>query len=188
MLEIRVPEELINPSSSELWHALLELEPVFFGYFVSFAVLTAFWMAHSYFFSEVVKEINRQLVLLNMIYLAFVSLLPFSSYLLGRYPEVQAAILIYGFNVLIIALFSALRTEYAIWSKEIDTAHNPRRLVMQSRVRLYLTIITTLIGILASFISFKLALILYAFPIVFNIIPGLLNLSERILGFRLGEN
>jgi uncharacterized membrane protein len=187
VLDIRIPDELVHPSSTELWQALAALMPVFEGYFVSFAVLTIFWMAHSYFFSIVVKEINRQLVLLNMLYLAFVSLLPFAAYLLGKYAEVQTAVLVYGLNVLIIGILTAARFEYAFWSKELDTEHNEQRVTEQARVRMYSMVITTFIGILLSYVSMRAALFLYAFPIIFNIIPGMLNALERIFGFRLGE-
>jgi hypothetical protein len=43
----------------------------------------------------------------------------------------------------------------------------------------------TLFGMLVSFMSLPLALFCYAFPLVFNIIPGLLNATERALGFKL---
>jgi uncharacterized membrane protein len=188
VLDIRVPDSFVHPSSAELWRAMNELGPVFFGYFVSFAVLTTFWVGHTFFFSETVKIINRQIVLLNMIYLAFVSLLPFAAYLLGKYPDVQAAVFIYGLNVLIIALLSVVRMEYAYWSDEIDTTHNSSRLVAQGRVRQYMTFVTTLIGIVVSFFSTPIALILYAFPIVFNMIPGSLNAVEKILGLHLGSD
>lgn len=187
VLEIRIPEELVHPTSTELYYALAALYPVFLGYFITFAVLTAFWIAHSFFFSEVVKVVNRQLVLLNMMYLAFVSLLPFAAYLLGKYSEVQFAVLVYGLNVLLVGVISALRFEYAIWTDEINTEHNSQRALAQARVRIYLTILTTLFGMIISYVSIPVALFLYAFPIVFNIIPGLLNASERLFGFRLGE-
>lgn len=187
VLDIRVPDSLVHPTSGELWRAIAELGPVFVGYFVTFAVLTLFWMAHNFFFSEVVKVVNRQLVLLNMLYLAFVSLLPFSAYLIGRYSDVEAAVLLYGLNVLIIGVLTIARFEYAFWSRELDTEHNQRRVTMQGRVRMYMTAVTTLVGMLISFFSIPAALFLYAFPIVFNIVPGLLNATERMLGFRLGE-
>lgn len=187
VLDIRIPDGLANPTSADLYHALLELVPVFVGYFVSFAVLTVFWVGHTFFFGAMVKVANRQLIILNMLYLAFVSLLPFSAYLLGKYPGVEAAVLVYGVNVLTIALLAVIRFEYALLSHEIDTSHNSRRDILQAKIRTYLTAVITFIGILVSFVSIHAALFLYAFPIAFNIIPGLLNLLERIFGFRLGE-
>lgn len=187
VLDIRVPETLLHPTSTELWHALAELSPVFIAYFVTFAVLTLFWMAHSFFFSNVVKEVNRQLVLLNMLYLAFVSLLPFSAFLIGRYSDVQFAVVVYGLNVLVIGLLTSVRLEYAFWSNELQTGHNEKRITAQARVRMNMTVFVTFVGILAAYVSIPAALFLYAFPIVFNIIPGLLNATERLFGFRLGK-
>lgn len=122
-----------------------------------------------------------------MLYLSFITLLPFAAYLLGKYPAVQFSVLVYGFNVLLIAIVSAVRFEYAFWADEIDTGHNSHRSISQARVRMYMTVVTTLLGILASYFSLSLALFLYAFPIIFNIIPGTLNAIERLFGFRLGE-
>jgi uncharacterized membrane protein len=187
VLDIRVPDALVHPSSQDLWQAFYALGPVFFGYFVSFAILTTFWIAHTFFFSEVIKIINRQLVLMNMLYLAFVTLLPFATYLLGKYPDTQAAVLIYGTNVFIIGLISIARFEYAFWSREIDTSHNSHRSVLQARIRTYMTTVMVFVGMLISYLSLPVALVFYAFPIVFNIIPGILNLIEHMFGFRLGE-
>ncbi len=187
VLEIRIPEALVHPTSAEIYRAFYDLGPVFLGYFVSFAVLTVFWVGHTFFFGVMVKVINRQLIIINMLYLAFVSLLPFAAYLLGKYPGVQASVFIYGMNVLIIGILTVVRFEYALWSHELDTSHNPRRDMLQARIRTYLTPATTLLGVLASFFSVPLALFLYAFPIAFNIVPGLLNAIERMFGFRLGS-
>jgi uncharacterized membrane protein len=185
VLDIRIPDALEHATSPELYAAIGALGPFFVGYIISFFVLTMFWTSHSFFFTDVVKEINRQLVGLNMLYLLFVGLIPFSATLLSRFGDTQAAVLLYGANVLAIALSAALRFEYALASAEIDTAHNTPRLVKQARVRLYLTPAFTLFGMLVSFMSLPLALFCYAFPLVFNIIPGLLNATERALGFKL---
>jgi uncharacterized membrane protein len=187
VLDIRVPDTLTHPSSMELWQAFAALSPVFVGYFVSFIVLTTFWVGHSFFFSDVVKVINRQLVGLNMFYLAFVSLIPFSAYFVGRYGDVQFAVLIYGLNLLIIGALAIARLEYAMVSSEIDTSHNLMRHIAQARVRTYLPPICFVLGIIAVYFWIPLAYALYAFPIVFNVIPGLLNASERVFGFHLGE-
>jgi uncharacterized membrane protein len=185
VLDIRIPEALEHATSPELYAAVGALWPFFSGYVISFFVLTMFWTSHSFFFTDIVKEVNRQLVGLNMLYLLFVGLIPFSATLLSRFGDTQAAILLYGANVLAIALSAALRFEYALASHEIDTAHNHPRLIKQARVRLYLTPAFTLFGMLVSFVSLPLALFCYAFPLVFNVIPGLLNATERALGFKL---
>ncbi len=86
-----------------------------------------------------------------------------------------------------IGLLTILRFEYALWSKELDTTHNSKRDIAQARIRTYITPIITAFGMLATYVSIPMALFLFAFPIAFNAIPGLLNAAERLFGFRLGR-
>lgn len=186
VIEIRVPEHLADMSSAGLWHALQELSPLFAGYVITGLVLTMLWTTHSFFYGFVVKNINRQLAGLNMLYLGLVSLIPFSAHMLGRYGEVKLAVALYGLHVLVIGLVIMAIFEYAMRSNEIDTSHNESRLLKQARVRMYLTPSCTALGIVAALLGwFPLALTLYIFPVLFNVIPGLLNKAERMFGFRL---
>lgn len=181
VIEIVVPE-LHQPTDADLWAALVHLQPLFLSYFVSFTVLAMFWISHNFFYGAFTKVINRHLTLLNFLYLSFVALIPFSSHFLGSYPASKLAVLVYGVNVLVIGLFSCAVLWYAIFSKEIDTEHITRRILIQAQIRAYLTPLSTLVGIAFLPVSLPLSLFFYAFPIVFNIVPGLLNRVERRLG------
>jgi uncharacterized membrane protein len=186
VIEIRVPEIHGALSDAELWHALVELGPLFIGYVVSFAVLAMFWLSHNFFYSHFVKEINRQLLLLNMLFLAFVSLVPFSSHLIGAYPESQLAVSVYGLNILLIGLMNVWIVSYALSSRDLDTTHINKRLLHQALIRGRITPICTLVGLGFTFVSLPLALTMYALPILFNIIPGTLDAVERFFGLELG--
>lgn len=186
VIEIRVPEELHHRTATDLMHALSDLTPLFVGYAISFAVLAMFWISHNALYGMFVKNINRALVGINMLFLAFAALLPFSAHLLGRYNDLPLAVQIYGLNVLAIGLVSILALMYALKSKEIDTDHVTARMLAQARIRTILTPLFTIVGILVVPFSIPLALILYMFPIVFNVIPGLLDRGERMLGINLG--
>ncbi len=180
VIEIVVPE-LHSANDRDLFMALSHLGPLFVGYFVSFAVLAMFWIAHNFFYGAFTKNVNRVLVLLNILYLSFVALIPFSAHLLGEYPALRLAIFLYGLNVFIIGILAWIILRYALNSKEIDTDHLSRRLLVQAQIRSALTPICTILGMLAVWVSIPLALFLYTFPIAFNIIPGLLDRLERLL-------
>lgn len=186
VIEIVVPE-LHHPTDTELWTELHRLAPLFVSYFVSFTVLAMFWISHNFFYGAFTKVVNRQLVLLNMLYLSFVALVPFSAHFLGSYPDSRLVVFVYGCNVFILGLISASFLWYAIRSKEIDTTHISRRILTQAKIRSYLTPSMTLIGMAMIPFSLSFALFCYAFPIFFNIIPGLLNWVERRLGLDFGE-
>ena len=181
VIEIVVPE-LHSASDRELWEALRHLGPLFVGYFVSFAVLAMFWISHNFFYGAFTKNVNRVLVLLNILYLSFVALIPFSAHLLGEYSTSRLAIFLYGLNVFIIGILAWIVLRYALNSKEIDTDHLSRRLLVQAQIRSALTPACTVLGMLAVWVNIPLALFLYTFPIAFNIIPGLLDRLERLLG------
>lgn len=187
VIEIQVPEVAGHITNAELWHSITELTPLFIGYAVSFLVLAMFWLSHNFFYGHFVKEINRQLVLMNLVYLSFISLIPFSAHLIGRYPDTEIALFIYGLNVLAIGVANIVIISYAYRSKELDTSHVSRRLFKQATTRAYVTPIFTLLGMIAALVAPAFALILYAFPIIFNIIPGTLDALERLFGFELGK-
>lgn len=185
VIEIRVPE-LHHPDLSELIAHLIELWPLFVGYFVSFAVLAMLWLSHNFFYSAFTKTLNRQLVLLNMLYLSLIALIPFFAHLLGRYVNEELAVFLYGGHIFLIGLLNIIILRYAVVSQEIDTSHVTPRLLAQAKVRAVLTPLFTLFGMGAAFVSIPLALVLFAFPIVFNIVPGTLDMVEKFFGLRLG--
>lgn len=182
VFQISVPVAIGIPDDA---HVLVELHnagPLFESYFVSFAVLTMFWISHNFLYSSFVREINRTLVLLNMLYLSFIALIPFSARLLGEYATVKSAALFYGGNVLIVGLIATAVLYYAIHSDEIDLSHVAPRLLKQARIRAVLTPACSLIGIFCAFLNTELALFFFAFPILFNTLPGTLDAAERFLG------
>lgn len=184
-IEIILPPELHISSDSELWHAVLETGPLLLAYFTSFLVLAMFWLLHNFFFHSLTKTVNRVLIMLNMVYLSFVALIPFSAAILGAHIHSVLAVRLYGLNVLLIGLVSVLLLRYAIYSDEVELHELDSRRTKQSRIRLYITPISTLVGIAVSGVSIPLALFFYAFPVLFNILPGTLNAIERVFKFEL---
>lgn len=186
VIEIKVPElHSTNITASELWQELAELKPLYFSYFVSFAILSMFWTSHHAFFHFFIKNLDRRLVQFNMLYFAFIALVPFSSYLIGRYPNNLAAIQVYGSNIFMAGITAIGIFLYAHKAKEIEVHKVERRMFKQATIRLILTPIFALIGLLVAYINITAALILFAFPIIFNIIPGSLDFLEKVFRFRI---
>ncbi len=186
VIEIKVPElHSTDITASELWQELAELKPLYFSYFVSFAVLSMFWTSHHAFFQFFIKTLDRKLVQFNMLYFSLIALIPFSSYLIGRYPNNLAAIQVYGSNIFMAGVTAIGIFLYAQKAKEIEVHTVERRMLKQASIRLILTPFFALIGMLAGYLNITLALILFAFPIVFNIIPGSLNFLEKVFRFRI---
>jgi uncharacterized membrane protein len=185
-IEIKVPAlPEGHVTNMDLWWALWDMTPLFMSYYLSFIVLTMFWISHHALFGLIAKNINRMMILLNFFYLCMIAFVPFSSHLIGTHPMNELAFIIYGLNVLAIGIANYALLRYAVYSHEIDTSHVTSRLFHQAVFRLTLTPLFTLIGISVVFISIPWALFFFAFPIFFNIIPGALSYLEKKLHFSL---
>ena len=182
---IKVPTLPATATNAELWQAILYLTPLFSVYLVSFAVMSVLWINHHFLFHSFAAAVDRKLNLLNLGFLMFVVLIPFSAQLISTYPTYQSAAVIYGVNIFAIVLLSTAMMRYMRFHPELMHQDLSQRLLNQASFRARISILSYILGIGASFFSTSAAIFLYAFPVIFNIIPGTLDLAERIFRFSL---
>jgi uncharacterized membrane protein len=87
----------------KLAHELWEKHEALLAYAISFAVIARFWLVHHSFFSEV-TAFDTRLIGLNMLYLGFLVLIPFSSQVLGDYGGQLPAVVVYSANLSAVVL------------------------------------------------------------------------------------
>jgi uncharacterized membrane protein len=97
VLGLAVPED-----SSNIAHELLDNRDDLIAYAISFAVLGRYWLAHHRFFSAL-ERFDGRLMGLNLAYLAFIALVPFSSEVLGDYSRETGAIVVYAINMILVS-------------------------------------------------------------------------------------
>lgn len=123
VLELRVPELPRNTSSEALLDALSELTPVAAGFLWTFILSSIFWYLHSRQF-QIILRVERPMIAANLAMLMFVSLLPFSTALQGRYPSSPVAGVAYFSNMFGISLALVvnwwLALKYRVLSKPHD--------------------------------------------------------------------
>jgi len=85
-------------SVSELADALNDLAGNLVSFFISFAVVGRYWVAHHQFFARL-KNLDSGMVGINLVYLAFIAFLPFPTALLGNYFDNPLAVTIYAVSV-----------------------------------------------------------------------------------------
>ncbi len=83
VIEIKIPEIHSDVSDKALLHELGHLIPKFVGFIVSFMLIGIYWTVHHRMFGFV-TNFNKKLLLLNLFFLFFVALMPFST---GFYSE-----------------------------------------------------------------------------------------------------
>ncbi len=101
VLELGVPVVIGLSSNSELLHKLAEMWPEFLIYGLSFMILGIFWVIHYTIYADV-KRYDTTLVWLNILFLMFVSLIPFSTALVGKNGFIKVTAVIYGINMLLL--------------------------------------------------------------------------------------
>ncbi len=104
VLALNVPEHLQGESLSE---ALWDQRHNFLAYGISFAVIGRYWVNHHRFFSNV-TSFDGRLLGLNIFYLAWICLLPFSTQVLGDHGGESAAVILYAVNLVGISLVGML--------------------------------------------------------------------------------
>jgi uncharacterized membrane protein len=87
---------------TDLKQALINNEGDFLAYGISFAVLGRYWLLHHRFFSAL-ERFDGRLMALNLMYLAFIALVPFTSQVLGDYGDQTEAIVLYAINLILVS-------------------------------------------------------------------------------------
>ena len=186
VIEVHVPHIADGAYSAiGLWSALGTLFPMFASYVVSFTVIAMYWTSHHAMFHFFTKNVNRTMVQINMLYLMFLAFIPFSTELLGTYPTNILAIWVYGANIILMGVTAFGMFLYAQRSKEIEMHDLEHRTMTQAKIRILLTPLFAFLAMIVAFVSIPLAFMLFVFPVIFNLIPGTLNATEKFLGITI---
>jgi uncharacterized membrane protein len=115
VLELHVPDAR---SSSELIAGLVALAPTLFSFALGFAVLGTYWVGSAVNLSHLAR-VNRAALFLNVLQLFFISLLPFSTAILGRYPDEAAAVIVYAIHLEALGLAQYVHWVYVLRHPEL---------------------------------------------------------------------
>jgi len=98
---------------ADFYQFLSTLGRDFIIYMASFLILGVLWFEHHWQF-HFIKYIDPVLVFINIVWLMFLCLIPFSTMLLGNYANFSAPVLLFEFNTLIVFLLLYIHWAYAI--------------------------------------------------------------------------
>jgi uncharacterized membrane protein len=102
VVKFDLPEDFHATSAAELISALLDLGGTFIAYVVSFLVLASFWLGRAQT-KEEPERASSAYAWSELFHLFFVTLLPFSMIVAGRY-DLAPAICVYGANMVLLGL------------------------------------------------------------------------------------
>ncbi len=181
VFEIKIPAHLtsLGISNNQLWFELKNLLPYFLSYVLSFALLFTYWRAHHFFNSVYAKNIDSNLTNINALFFMFVSLVPFSSSLLGNFSSNELAIAIFGAHIVIIGMCLYFMRRYVFYSDHIKNPEITPHEITGSTIRIMVPVVFAIIAIPISFYSTTLSLSLFTLAVIFNLFPYSTKLFQR---------
>jgi uncharacterized membrane protein len=99
---IAVPTISDTDSVGELADALNDQSEAYITFFISFAVIGRYWVAHHQFFS-LLGRLDMGLIWINLLFLGFIAFLPFPTDLLGEYFGNPLSVAVYAFAIGIVS-------------------------------------------------------------------------------------
>jgi uncharacterized membrane protein len=124
VVSIVVPKLTDGSDVGELADALNDLTSNIVSFFISFAVIGRYWVAHHEFFG-LLGRIDPTAIGLNLVYLAFIAFLPFPTALLGNYFENPLSVVIYAVTVSIISGMEVVAFRHAYRAGLLQKAIRP---------------------------------------------------------------
>jgi uncharacterized membrane protein len=186
VLELAVPVVMTTSGHDSLAHQLLEMWPEFLFYFLSFLILGMYWLMHHMLF-DVVIAYDSTLVWLNIFYLMFVSLIPFSTSLFGRYASEKVTTVVYGVNLLLIffmgfSIWTYVTGKHRLVPKDLDP-----NLIKGGKIMgcVYFAVLLAAIGL--SFVSPLVSAIVYGAVVVVFISLTIVGRAELAVSWRVGS-
>lgn len=122
VIDLKLPETIKNANADQWREAFMELVPKFLAYVISFVLVARFWMEHLKIFSYL-KDYNRTLLVLNLLFLFANSLFPFAASILAGIGTLKSFNTQVALDIYIAIIFSIILTQtlligYLIRNKE----------------------------------------------------------------------
>lgn len=99
VFNIKLPDELKRGASEhEVLQAVANTWPQLMAYTISFIILGAMWMGHHNVF-HAIRKVDRGTIWLNMLYLLWIGLMPFSTSVYSFHISTKTGLMAYWINV-----------------------------------------------------------------------------------------
>lgn len=122
VLGLAIPAANLVHSESDLLRQLRDLLPSIVTYFMSFLTLGIFWVGQQTQLSKT-DRVNRLFTWIHLAFLLAVTMVPFSTALLARFPWSRVALVIYWLNIAALGLGLLAGTEYGLRARLYPEEH-----------------------------------------------------------------
>ena len=148
VLTLALPEA--GKGITEVHNLLVGQSDKFFNYALSFVLLAVFWIRHHQQ-SHLIKRTDGRHLWINIFFLMFVGLMPFTNSLVGDYPNDSMAEVSFAINILMLGILLTWNWVYATnHHRLVDNSLDSRSIALGKKRGL----ITPIVAVLAIGIAF----------------------------------
>ena len=133
VLEFRVPDNTYS-SDDEIKSFIRHMAPAVFSYVISFATVVSLWLNH-HDLCRLIKSVDLRFIILNFVFILFVSSLPFTTALAGRNHESSYAVALVATNYFLMNIGFA-----SIWGYVVTKRIIPEETTRSRAFKKYVTI------------------------------------------------
>jgi len=179
VLDIKSPLHLRFETNEALIEHLAVLEHSFVMYAISFVVLAMFWLGHHLQF-HFVRHVDRKLLWINLAFLLFAVVVPFSTNLMGDHGHLQLPAVLYAVNLLVLTLLLFVQLRHLGASPHLTAPDLTREAIVHLHRQLLLFGVVPTVSIAASFYSPRLGMYFYTLLAVPAFLPGRIDRLTRV--------
>lgn len=166
VLKIDLPSlSPVEINSGRLIQELLNLWPQYFANIVSFLIIGYYWLTHHAIFS-LIKKFDPVVIWLNILFLVFLSFIPFPVDLFGDYSSSEVIIIFYCASLSVVGLLLASIWLYASKKHGLIEQNLGNRQIFYYSCRFLLAPLVFLLSIPLVFIDPLVAKISWVFVII----------------------
>lgn len=148
----------------------------FLIFVIAFFVVASFWLSHHRIIRRI-EYVNDRLIWMNIIFLFFIVLVPFSTTVSGDYSNVLEAVLLFHANILVASLLLTLMWLYIVrHSGELNPGSEERGL--RGMERAFVIPVVAVVAIGVAFVNTDASFWCYAFA------PVIIMIIRRVPWFR----
>lgn len=188
VLELKLPDVGAEITPQAVMGHLFHLLPYFIAYIFSFTMISIFWNNHHHLF-HLLEKTDERLLWQNLLFLFWMSLIPFGTAMVGANPSLAISIALYGFIMMMTTLSFAIMRSYTL---EKDLIHSDEDKALTDKVytvsikgktKNYIGTAAYLVSIPLAYVNIYLAYACFIIPPILFFIPDGIDdekIAERI--------
>ena len=188
ILELKLPDFTHQSTTRTIKQELVKDLPYLGAYVFSFLMVAILWINHHHHF-HLMEKLNSILLWQNFLFLFWISLIPFTTVLIGANPLLSISVALYGAVLLMTSFSLAIMRAYAMKKQFMHQDQDKaltRQIVKISRkekIKTYLASVAYLSAVSLAYVNVYAAYLFLIIPPVIFFLPN--GLDNEELGNRV---